>query len=898
MKKVILLAGQPNCGKSSIFNMLTGAKQHIANYPGITVEKKVGYYKYKNEEVEVVDLPGTYSLSSFTQEEVVARESILGDERSLVLNVVDSSNLERNLYLTFQLLEMNAPTLLTLNMIDIVRSRGYELDLQILEEELGIRALEVSAKKNLGKKELYDFVHENKAKENNFILEYGDLEESIKKISLIVEKHYKLKYPSRWIAIKALELDDKILELLSENSFYFEEIKQIIEYAKANNSAPPNQIIAQVRYEKAENLVNKAIKGIKDDKETISQKVDKVLCHKIFGPLILIFTLYLFFQAVLGTDAYIQPKWQMIIGTIRSYILNLLPVESLINDGTIKTLVGYNMINGAFSLLSYIPMFLILFTLVGIMEDSGYMARIAFMLDKLLKAFGLHGQAVLPLLLGGVGMGGCAIPGIMATRGMKDERAKLITRLIVPILNCGAKIPFYLMIVAAFFRENAALILMIFYAMMFLIVLIIAKIFDTFLGEGEKAPFILEMPEYHMPNMFMVIRESINKVKSFVSKIATVIIPFMAVMWVITYLPGLPKEKLQYFNTEYQIIYNEFKEQVGESNPYLEVFMVEENKINFNNYTGTLRNKMRRIREKESREIKKIDNEFKNKNIVYFEAMALDDMSLINDDEIEAFETYMADFDKKVLPINQLALDAYDRLSKEELAKNPEFYKMATRGNFSLNDDSIKELREYEQNYFKNIKNIDESKLEEFKKQYMEKNLIYFNIVKDGNIRIRGNSIIDNNARSIEGLYQNLLLARANELKEERKAYLVENSIGGRFGKLLEPFTKLAGFDWRVNLAFISTFAAKENFVAVINGIFGISIDETGQLIGAPWTVLNGICLMIALALFPPCIPTLVLVKTETKKVKWMLFVTIYPIILGYMMAILVYQIGTLLGIA
>jgi ferrous iron transport protein B len=898
MHTKILLAGQPNCGKSSIFNMLTGARQHVANYPGITVEKKIGFYKKYDEKIEVVDLPGTYSLSSFTQEEIVARESILKSKKSnikMVLDIADASNLERNLYLTFQLLEMEVPVLLVLNMIDVIESKGYSFNTEILEKELDVPVVKVSAKKETGKENLYENIKNKNAKISSLKLDYGTLEKDIYNLSKIIEEHYEIDYPSRWVAIKVLESDEQILNELEENKKYFPKIIEILKESEKNNSAHPSQIIAQIRYKKAEEIINKSLAGAKEDKESFSHKLDKILCHKFFGPLILIFILYLFFQAVLGSDTLIQPKWQLIIGTIREKIISFLPTESLINDGTIKTLVGFNIVNGAFALLSYIPMFLILFILVGIMEDTGYMARIAFMLDKLLKFFGLHGQSVLPLLLGGVGMGGCAIPGIMATRGMKDERAKLVTRLIVPILNCGAKIPFYLMIAAAFFKENAAFMLMIFYGIMFGIVLIIAKLLDSFVVKGEKSPFILEMPEYHMPNMVMIIKDSITKVKCFLTKIGTVIIPFMAVMWVITSIPGLTSEEELYYSEKYQKVQEKFLKQNGEDNPYTKLFSSEENKIAFIEYSEQLRKKTRKIKEKEKQQLDKIDSEFQKRNKDYFEAMALGNSSNISD-ALE-FESFVKEYKEKSNPIKEESLKSYDILSKSELSNNPEFFKIASKGRFNLSEETINELKNFDKEYKKVLKNKNVDSKNILLKELYVKNPVFFNILKDGKIKIKKDSIDDKNAKETERNFFKIIDSESKEIKKERKEAVVADSIGGKFGKFLEPFTKFAGFDWRVNLAFISTFAAKENFVAVINGIFGISINESGELIGAPWTTLNGICLMIALALFPPCIPTLVLVKTETKELKWMLFVTIYPIFVGYFISIIVYQAGSLLGI-
>ena len=892
------LAGQPNCGKSTIFNMLTGAKQHIANYPGITVDKKVGYIKTKDHSIEVVDLPGTYSLTSYTQEEVVARNFIIDEEPDVILNVLDASNLEKSLYLTFQLIEMGKPMVIVMNMMDVAKGLGYELDSSKISKILGLPVIEVTARKNIGKEEIEESikeVFENKEKGlTGYKVNYIGLESKIEEISKKIKEksfEYAEKINSRWIALKLIENDKIVMDEIENNSKRPEVSKISKDFKKdyfKEKKEKIQQAVASSRYLTSGEIFERCVKKTKEEKERITDKVDNILCHKILGPTFLIFFMYLFFQSVIMGDALIQPYWQKIIGTLRDWIVTSIPTDSLINDGILRTLVGENMIKGAFSLLSYIPMFFILFTLIGIMEDTGYMSRIAFLMDKLLKAFGLHGQSALPMLLGGVGMGGCAIPGIMATRGMKDERAKLVTRLIIPILNCGAKIPFYLMITAAFFKEKAGIVLIIFYLIMFIIVLLVAKLLDMFVVSEERSPFIVELPSYHIPSTKLIISGAINKLIMFLKKIIQVIVPFMAIMWLVTSVPGLSEKQEDIFQERYKKVNEMFEKKIGNENNYLEYFNNEKSRAEYIKYSNKLKKKIRVIKNTKTKKTRKLDNEFKKENEIYFEAMALN--SLENIDDQENYQKYIDQYLEELKPIENEFILRLSKFSEKELLKNPIFYKIASNGKIYLEKEKLIKLKKINKKYQSSIKKGElESKInEEFKKG----NELYFNIIKDSKVKVKSNYILDKDAKKLENNFSKILLKKSLKIKQERKEILIKNSFGGKFSRFLEPVSKLAGFDWKINLAFVSTFAAKENFIAVITGLFGISIGDNNQLVGSSWTMLNGICMMIALALFPPCLPTLILIKTETGKVRWMVFVMIYPIVLGFVLATLTYQIG------
>lgn len=370
----------------------------------------------------------------------------------------------------------------------------------------------------------------------------------------------------------------------------------------------------------------------------------------------------------------------------------------------------------------------------------------------------------------------------------------------------------------------------------------------------------------------------------------------MAIMWVITYTPGLSPESEEGYAKEYQVLKEKFIKKAGSKNPYLENFQSEESLVSYVEYGNFIKKKIRVIKDKEGSDINSLDKKYQNKNNAFYEAMVLGDNSSIED--IEGYDSYVSQYRKDLDPIKAESLHKLSKLSEKELLKNSDFYSVASKGKIYLDSEKLKQLKAYQKKYEKNLNSFDGEELESLKEEMKMENELFFTLMSRGKIKVKKTYLENKAAAKLEKSFSRTLIKGANKIKKARKDELVENSFGGSFGKLIEPVTKLAGFDWRVNLAFISTFAAKENFVAVINGIFGISVNADGVLVGAPWTKLNGICMMIALALFPPCIPTLTLIKTETGKVGWMLFVTIYPIILGFMISILVFQLGTLLGFA
>ena len=414
-KIIVAVAGQPNSGKSTIFNLLTGARQHVANYPGVTVEKKTGVFKFQGDSIELIDLPGTYSLTSYTLEERIARDFILHERPKLVVDIVDASNLERNLYLTFQLVEMGIPLVIDLNMMDVAKSRGIEIDIDELSRELGIPVIPTIGNRGRGKKELQKAIRDvanGDIQSNSIRINYGDaLEPVLSSLEerLSEESALSQSYPLRWLAVKLMEGDSEAERLVKERS---EDGRQILDYVERERESfvsqykeAPEKVIAQRRYLAAEKIAESAIKRKKEIILTLSDKIDKVVCHKVFGFIILAAVIYGLYELSIVQGYNITNYTWPILASFRKFVANILPPEGFIFDPLLRS-VPLGVIDGIVAVLNYVPIFLILFALIAILEDTGYMARMAFILDRILRHFGLHGQSTLPYILGGVYVGG------------------------------------------------------------------------------------------------------------------------------------------------------------------------------------------------------------------------------------------------------------------------------------------------------------------------------------------------------------------------------------------------------------------------------------------------------------------------------------------------------------
>ena len=531
----IALAGNPNCGKTTLFNALTGANQYVGNWPGVTVEKKEGRLKgHKNIIIE--DLPGIYSLSPYTLEEVVSRNYLVTDHPSLILNLVDGSNLERNLYLTTQLCELGVPVIIALNMMDIVEKRGMEIDTHRLPEMLGIPVIPISAAKNEGVDELVDHaLHVAKYQERPGRMDFcseddhgGAVHRCLHGIIHLIEDHAKAAgIPVRFAATKLVEGDQRIEEALKLDQNEKEMIEHIIVQMEQERGLDRAAAIADMRFSFIQELVAKTVVKPHESKEQLrSNRIDKFLTGK--------YTAIPAFIAIMGLVFFLT------FNVIGLFFQNLMEtgidaltgiVDTALTNWNVNAAVHSLLIDGIFtgvgSVLSFLPIIVVLFFFLSMLEDTGYMARVAFVMDKLLRRIGLSGRSIVPMLIGF----GCTVPGVMASRTLPSERDRKMTILLTPFMSCSAKLPIYSLFAAAFFPQYAGLVMVLLYFTGIAVGVLAALLLKSTVFKGEAVPFVMELPNYRLPGLKNVAQLLWEKARDFLQKAFTVIFAATIVIW-------------------------------------------------------------------------------------------------------------------------------------------------------------------------------------------------------------------------------------------------------------------------------------------------------------------------------------------------------------------------------
>jgi ferrous iron transport protein B len=530
----IALAGNPNCGKTTLFNNLTGMKQHVGNWPGKTVEKKEGLFKHKGKKIDVIDLPGTYSLTAYSIEEIVARDYIVEEKPDVVINIIDASNIERNLYLTVQLIELGANVILALNMNKYANKKGLKIDSEKLSQLLGIPVVMIEAIDETGKKALIDSIIQFNQKKSTNKLKYGnEIEEHLEQMTEMIKSEIDVRKPD-WIALKLLEKDkqiiDKVSKLKNGKKVLFK-AKQMQNHLDEIFGEDVDAAIADARYGFIAGLLKESVRKPSIDKMTRSENIDKVVTSKIFGIPLFLLAMYLLFQITFTVSAPIVDWIDRSIGSLAELSMGFL--GSIGAPAWFISLVGDGIFGGVGSVLVFVPIIMIMFLIISLMEDSGYMARAAFIMDKVMHKIGLHGKAFIPFLLGF----GCTVPSIMATRTLESKKDRIMTMLLSPMMSCGARLPVYVLFTAAFFVKNEAEIIFSIYVLGIIMAVIMGLIFKKFLFKGTSSPFVMELPPYRLPTLKGSLIHMWERGKLFMIKAGTVIFGAVLVIWFLSSIP-------------------------------------------------------------------------------------------------------------------------------------------------------------------------------------------------------------------------------------------------------------------------------------------------------------------------------------------------------------------------
>ena len=557
MELTIALAGNPNSGKTTLFNALTGARQHVGNYPGVTVEKKQGLYNYNGLNIQIVDLPGTYSLTAYSMEEVVARNYLVDQKPAVVVDIVDASNLERNLYLCLQFLEMGLPVVLALNMIDVAEKRGIQVDADKLSKLLGVPVIPTIARSGQGKADLMktaaDIAKQN-LKKQPLSISYGrDVDPVLDAMAdEITESQFMTdRYDGRWVALKYLENDEQIRSLgRKHNKAVAQNLEAMVDdlaaHLKQTLDTYPEAEIADHRYGYIASIIRQGVITIKQDQDRLfmSDKIDKVLINRFVGPFIMI-------VVIMGLYHFTFAYSELPVGWLEVFFGWLGGLaEATIPDGLLKSLIISGIIDGVGGVLGFVPLIMFMFFGIAFLEDSGYLARVAFMLDRVFRFFGLHGNSVMPFIVSGGIAGGCAVPGIMAARTLKSPRERLATLLTAPFMNCGAKLPIFALLVAAFFAENEATIMLVITAIAWLGALIVARVLRSSVIRGESTPFVMELPPYRLPTIKGLLIHTWERTWQYIKKAGTVILGISILLWALMTFPSLPNSQVVQFESQ------------------------------------------------------------------------------------------------------------------------------------------------------------------------------------------------------------------------------------------------------------------------------------------------------------------------------------------------------------
>ncbi|RUM40765.1 MAG: ferrous iron transport protein B [Desulfobulbus sp.] len=550
----ITLAGNPNSGKTTLFNHLTGARQHVGNYPGVTVDKKEGFFTFNTNSIRIIDLPGTYSLTAYSVEELVARDYLVNEKPDMVIDIVDASNLERNLYLTTQFLELGIPLVIALNMVDVAEKRGIKIHTQKLAKLLGVPVVPIIARSGQGVDELFTTVLTASGERDHppTLLRYGpDIDEALREIIPRIENSHLLTdtYPARWTGLKILENDEQILDKAQAadsevTRTLVQRSETLTHHLQTTVDAFPEAVIADHRYGFIKSILRQEVvtRTFDNNRLYTSDKIDKIVTNRIIGPLIMAAILFTLYSFTFNFSTFLV-DWLASLFALLSQT-----VDSILPDGPIKSMIISGVIDGVGGVLGFVPIIMFMFFGIAVLEDSGYLARVAFMMDRIFHFFGLHGSSVMPFIVSGGIAGGCAVPGVMATRTLRSPKERMATLLTVPFMNCGAKLPVLTLIIGAFFSSHQARYMFLATVAAWIVALMAAKFLRMTVLKGESTPFVMELPPYRFPTLKGLFIHTWERTWQYIKKAGTVILGISILLWAMMTYPGLPHQEAAVFD--------------------------------------------------------------------------------------------------------------------------------------------------------------------------------------------------------------------------------------------------------------------------------------------------------------------------------------------------------------
>lgn len=575
----IALCGQPNCGKSTMFNCLTGSTSRVGNYPGITVERMDGVCRCEGHEFHITDLPGTYALTSYSPEEVVARDVIVHERPDVVICMLDAMALERSLYLSVQLRELGVPLVLGLNMMDSAKKAGMHIDIAKLSELLQTPVIECIARRGCGRNELLKasalVASESDGRWHPLAISYGaemDLQLAEMTAQIEAEKLLTSDYPAHWVAVKYMEEDEHILQLgqaacvVSTGKGKVCLHKQLLERVRAFSihtektlNTYPEAMVADYRYGFVSSVLKQGVvRRTTEYTHDLSDMVDKILTQRFLGPLVMLGVLYGMFYATIEIGAYPQGWVESLFGLLAGLVQRYIP------EGLLQSLIVNGVIDGVGAVMGFAPLIMVMFMILVFLEDLGYMARVAYMLDRIFRIFGLHGASVMPFIISGGIPGGCAVPGVMAARTLRSPRERLATIFCAPFMVCGAKMVAFLVLAAAFFPGHASDVMFFITVFSWVAALLVALLLRNTVLKGESTPFVMELPPYRMPTLYGVLIHTWDRVWQYIKKAGTVIFVIAVLIWASMTFPELPDSKVAEFTRQEQATREMYKSEADQ----------------------------------------------------------------------------------------------------------------------------------------------------------------------------------------------------------------------------------------------------------------------------------------------------------------------------------------------